>query len=178
MPRSAERILTTHTGSLPRPAALLTLLTAAEQSGVEGDGNRDRVRDAVCETVRLQVIAGIDVVSDGEMSKPGFAHYIKDRLTGFQGAAAARPFAPGDLRDLPEVARNLFTQDGRDLPRPLMPTNDGPIAYVGWDALAEDLTNLSGAVADEPVSAAFLPAISPGSVAMLLGTSYFANREE
>jgi 5-methyltetrahydropteroyltriglutamate--homocysteine methyltransferase len=177
MPRSAERILTTHTGSLPRPAELLSLPVAAEQSGADGDDRRDRVRDAVREVVRQQVVAGIDVVSDGEMSKPGFAHYIKDRLTGFQGAVAARPFAPGDLRDYPEVARSLFTQDGRELPRPLMPTNDGPIVYVGWDALAEDLANLSGAVVAEAATAAFLPAISPGSVAMLLGTTYFANRE-
>src|SRR5690349_6466537 len=176
MLRSAERILTTHTGSLPRAVDLLPLHTVAEQSGADGDLQLERVRAAVREAVRKQVAAGIDVVSDGEMSKPGFAHYIKDRLTGFQGEAAARPFAPSDLRDFPDVARNLFTQEGRELPRPSMPTNDGPIAYVGWDALATDLANLAGAVADEPVAGAFLPAISPGSVAMLLGTTYFASR--
>jgi 5-methyltetrahydropteroyltriglutamate--homocysteine methyltransferase len=82
----------------------------------------------VHEVVQRQVAAGIDVVSDGEMGKPGFAHYVKDRLTGFQGGAAQRPFAPRDLLDFPEVARHLFVANGKELPRPSMPTNDGPIA--------------------------------------------------
>jgi 5-methyltetrahydropteroyltriglutamate--homocysteine methyltransferase len=174
MRQSVERILTTHTGSLPRPADLLPLLVADSE---DGNIRRERVRSAVREAVRQQVAAGIDVVSDGEMSKPGFAHYIKDRLTGFQGEPSSRPFAPADLRDFPEVARNLFSQDGKEQPRPLMPTNDGPVSYVGLDALAEDLTNLSQATTGEAVTEAFLPAISPGSVAMLLGTTYFASRE-
>jgi 5-methyltetrahydropteroyltriglutamate--homocysteine methyltransferase len=178
MRRSDTRILTTHTGSLPRPAELLPVLLAAEHPDVNSELRRDRVRSAVQEVVRKQVAAGIDVVSDGEMSKPGFAHYIKDRLTGFQEKAAPRPFAPGDLHDFPEVARNLFTQDGRELPRPPVPTNDGPIAYVGGDPLAEDLRNLSETLVNEQVTEAFLPAISPGSVAMLLGTTYFASRDE
>jgi 5-methyltetrahydropteroyltriglutamate--homocysteine methyltransferase len=76
------------------------------------------------------------------------------------------------------VARRLFSADGKEQPRPPMPTNDGPISYVGWDQLATDLDNFSAAVANQPVADAFLPAISPGSVAMLMGTAYFGSRRD
>jgi 5-methyltetrahydropteroyltriglutamate--homocysteine methyltransferase len=112
------------------------------------------------------------------MGKPGFAHYVKDRLTGFQGEASSRPFAPRDLTDFPEVARHLFTVDGHELPRPPMPTNDGPISYVGRERLATDLDNLSAAVAEAPVAEAFMPAVSPGCVAMLMESVYFDDRRD
>ena len=128
------------------------------------------------DAVRRQVAAGIDVISDGEMGKPGFAHYVKDRLTGFQGPAASRPFAPRDLLDFPEVARSLFVSDGKELPRPMMPTNDGPISYVGWDQLAADLDALSAEVENQPVEEVFLPAVSPGCVAMLMGSTHYHGR--
>jgi 5-methyltetrahydropteroyltriglutamate--homocysteine methyltransferase len=112
------------------------------------------------------------------MGKPGFAHYIKDRLTGFQGEAAPRPFEPRDLRDYPEVANQLFSVDGKAQPRPPMPSNDGPIAYIGWDQLTADLDTLAAEIEDQPVAEAFLPAISPGCVAMLMGTTYFSDRRD
>src|SRR5689334_337518 len=129
MQRSVDRILTTHTGSLPRPPDLLPALLASDPTRVD----RNRVEAAVQEAVGRQVAAGIDIVSDGEMSKPGFAHYVTARLTGFGGTAAPRPFAPADLRDYPDVAQRLFSDGGDARPRPPMPTNDGPIAYVGWE---------------------------------------------
>jgi 5-methyltetrahydropteroyltriglutamate--homocysteine methyltransferase len=130
----------------------------------------------VHEAVQRQVAAGIDIISDGEMGKPGFAHYVKDRLTGFQGPAASRPFAPRDLLDFPEVARSLFVSDGKELPRPMMPTNDGPISYIGWSQLAADLDALSTEFECHPVEEAFLPAVSPGCVAMLMGTTHYQSR--
>jgi len=178
MKRSTDRILTTHTGSLPRPPDLVPLLLGTDQAGADGDAVRDRVRSAVREAVNKQVAAGLDVVSDGEMGKPGFAHYVKDRLTGFQGEAAPRPFAPRDLLDFPEVARHLFSADGDERPRPPMPTNDGPIAYVGWDRLAADLDNFTAALENQAATEAFLPAVSPGCAAMLMGTAYFGNRRD
>ena len=176
MKRSTERILTTHTGSLPRPPDLLAALLGPVGSIAESE-LRDRVRAAVGEVVQKQAVAGIDVVSDGETGKPGFAHYIKDRLTGFQGAAAPRPFAPRDLLDYPDVARHLFVSDGKQLPRPPMPTNDGPIAYEGRKQLGMDLDNFSAAIEGLPVEG-FLPAVSPGCVAMLMGTTYYPNRRD
>ena len=86
MKRSTDRILTTHTGSLPRPAELRALLTAQE-AGTPPDRAvlDDAVRTAVGQVVKQQVAAGLDVVNDGEQGKPGYATYIKDRVTGFGG---------------------------------------------------------------------------------------------
>lgn len=172
MKRSTDRILTTHTGSLPRPPDLVPLLLGRADSAASDELIREAVRDAV----RKQVAAGIDVVSDGEMGKAGFTSYVKDRLTGFQGTAAPRPFAPRDLLDFPEVAQRLFHPTAEE--RPPMPTNDGPIAYMGEDRLATELDDFAAALADQPVAEAFLPAVSPGCVAMLMGTVYFEERRD
>ena len=177
MKRSTDRILTTHTGSLPRPPDLVPMLLG-ETEATDRDAVRQRVRAAVREAVEKQVAAGIDVVSDGEMGKPGFAHYVADRLTGFQGPAAPRPFHPRDLLDYPEVERRLMGGEAEARPRPPMPTNDGPIAYVGQQHLAADLETLAVSLAGQPVAEAFLPAVSPGSVAMLMGTTHFPHRRE
>jgi 5-methyltetrahydropteroyltriglutamate--homocysteine methyltransferase len=103
---------------------------------------------------------------------------VKDRLSGFQGHAAPRPFAPRDLLDFPEVARRLFVSDGKELPRPPMPANDGPIAYIGWDQLAAELDTFTAAIENQFVAEAFLPAVSPGCVAMLMGTMYYDLRRD
>jgi 5-methyltetrahydropteroyltriglutamate--homocysteine methyltransferase len=176
MKRSTTRILTTHTGSLPRPPDLVPLLLGKSGNPVDTDSVRERVRTAVAEAVRRQVAAGIDVVSDGEMGKPGFTHYVKDRLTGFRGTATQRPFSPRDLVEYPDVARRLFDPTAEE--RPPMPTNDGPIAYVGEDRLAEELDDFAAALESLPVAEAFLPAVSPGCVAMLMGTVHFADRRD
>jgi 5-methyltetrahydropteroyltriglutamate--homocysteine methyltransferase len=176
MRRSQDRILTTHTGSLPRPPDLVPMLLGTAGAPADGDSVRVRVAEAVRDAVQKQVAAGIDVVSDGEMGKPGFAHYVKDRLTGFQGPADSRTFAPRDLLDFPEVARRLF--DPAAEPRPPMPTNDGPIAYMGYDKLEADLDTLTSALTAHPAVEAFLPAVSPGCVAMLMGTTHFPSRRD
>ena len=84
MKRCTERILTTHTGSLPRPTDLLALIKAMETGTGDMAAFEARVRSAVTEIVRAQIEAGIDVVNDGEMGKPSYATYVKDRLTGFE----------------------------------------------------------------------------------------------
>jgi 5-methyltetrahydropteroyltriglutamate--homocysteine methyltransferase len=113
------------------------------------------------------------------MGKPGFVQYIQDRLTGFQGNDASRRFSPRDLLDYPEVAERLFvTTEGKEQPRPPMPANDGPVEYIGQKQLETDLDNLSAALDNQHVAEAFLPAISPGSVAMLLGTIFYPSRRE
>jgi 5-methyltetrahydropteroyltriglutamate--homocysteine methyltransferase len=176
--KSTERILTTHTGSLPRPPDLAAALLGSDGSRADAERQRQRARDAVHEAVQRQVAAGIDVISDGEMGKPGFAHYVKDRLSGFQGQDSPRPFAPRDLLDFPEVAQRLFVSEGKALPRPAMPTNDGPITYIGWDQLAADLDTLAAEVENHSIDEAFLPAVSPGCVAMLMGTTHYPSRRE
>jgi hypothetical protein len=89
----ADRILTTHAGSLPRPADLLPLLVAKETGGGASENDlRNAARAAVLQTVRQQAAAGVDVVGDGEMSKPSYASYPKDRLTGFGGELTVEEF--------------------------------------------------------------------------------------
>src|SRR5262249_7334039 len=112
MKRSTDRFLTTHTGSLPRPDDLIRTMFAREEGvPVDADALAARMRSAVAEVVGGQAAAGIDVVDDGEMSKPSYATYIKDRLTGFGGAS--QPLQYRDLVDFPEMARRVFGDPGR-----------------------------------------------------------------
>src|SRR5215469_11888713 len=107
MQPTADRILTTHSGSLPRPAEFLPLLLAQE-AGQPVDGARfhDQVRAAVRETVQRQAEAGVDVLNDGEVSKPSYATYVKDRLTGFGSDSSVEAIlAPvHDLSEFPDFA--------------------------------------------------------------------------
>src|SRR5262245_6931156 len=112
MKRSTRRILTTHTGSLPRPQDLLAIMTAKEaDEPYDRDALNASVQSAVTAIVGRQAEAGVDVINDGEMSKPGYSNYIKDRMAGFGGESAGLGSgAPrlGDLRDFPEYAARLF----------------------------------------------------------------------
>ena len=112
MKRSTDRFLTTHTGSLPRPADLIRTMFAKEEGVVVDRGAlQERIASAVAEVVRRQAQAGIDIVNDGEMSKPSYATYIKDRLAGFGGTSNS--FVYQDLIDFPELARRVFGDPGR-----------------------------------------------------------------
>src|SRR5215468_7940978 len=112
MKQSTERFLTTHTGSLPRPDDLIRMMFAKEEGvPVDGAALAARVRAAVAEVVRKQVEAGVDIVDDGEMSKPSYATYPKDRLSGFEGAS--HPLQYRDLVDFPGMAKRVFGDPGR-----------------------------------------------------------------
>jgi 5-methyltetrahydropteroyltriglutamate--homocysteine methyltransferase len=176
MKRSTERILTTHTGSLPRPPGLLQLLVdRAEGRPVDRGALREAARSAVRAAVRRQVEAGVDVVSDGEMSKPGFANYVQDRMTGFGGENDAS-FSLSDVRDYPDLA--ALIQRGSPGTRRSRPGNDGPIEYVGRDDLAADLDDLAAALRDEPVAEAFVPAASPGCVVQIMPSTHYPTRRD
>ena len=104
MKRSGEKILTTHTGSLPRPRDLLDLVDAKERGDLQDLERFDAsARTAVARIVEMQAETGLDVVSDGEQSKPGYATYAKDRLTGFEGESTVRMQV--DLEESPEFSR-------------------------------------------------------------------------
>src|SRR5262249_18631289 len=107
MKHSTERFLTTHTGSLPRPDDLVRMMYAKEE-GVPVDAAvlAARVRAAVAEVVRKQRDAGVDLVNDGEVSKPSYATYIKDRLDGFGGTG--NTFVYQDLAEFPRLAQRVF----------------------------------------------------------------------
>src|SRR5262245_40441488 len=107
MKRSTERFLTTHTGSLPRPDDLIRMMYAKEEGvPVDRAALAARVREAVADVVRRKVAAGIDLVNDGEMSKPSYATYIKDRLAGFGGTG--NTFVYQDLAQFPRLAQRVF----------------------------------------------------------------------
>jgi methionine synthase II (cobalamin-independent) len=139
MKRSEGRFLTTHTGSLPRPADLIRMMFAKEEGvPVDQAALSARIRSAVAEVVRQQVEAGLDVVNDGEVSKPSYATYIKDRLHGFGGTS--QPLQYQDLVDFPELARRVFSDPGRSRRR--TPACNGPISVPDVRAVHTDVESL------------------------------------
>jgi 5-methyltetrahydropteroyltriglutamate--homocysteine methyltransferase len=144
MIRSADRFLTTHTGSLPRPDDLIRMMYAKEEGvPVEPAALAARVRDAVAEVVKKQLDAGIDIVNDGEMSKPSYATYVKDRLAGFGGAG--NTFVYQDLAEFPNLAKRVFGDPGRS--RRKTPACNAPIQVRDADAAKADVDNLKTALA-------------------------------
>jgi 5-methyltetrahydropteroyltriglutamate--homocysteine methyltransferase len=170
---SFERILTTHAGSLPRPEALLRLLFD-EASGRPVDPvRRDAaLKAAVRECVRAQLDAGLDLISDGEMSKPSYATYAKDRLTGY-GGEGHMPSA-ADLAEFPTYARRLFADPGIASLR--TPSCIGPVAYQGRAALERDLVSLRQALPSTGTRA-FVTAASPGVVALFLENAHYPTED-
>ncbi|MGH7365813.1 MAG: methionine synthase [Candidatus Rokuibacteriota bacterium] len=158
MKRSLDRILTTHAGSLPRPADLLAMAPGQTAHGA-------RVRRAVADVVRRQSEQGLDVVTDGEMSKPSFVTYVTERLSGFEPsrepgsvpwagsreAMAFPEFYGPTLRRSPNAAAPRFVCTG-------------PVAYVGHARVQADIDNLRAALAGVRVEEAFIPAISPSNI--------------
>src|SRR5688572_1117257 len=139
MRRSTERFLTTHTGSLPRPADLIRMMYAKEEGvPVDRAALAARVRMAVAEVVNKQAEAGIDIVNDGEMSKPSYATYVKDRLAGFGGSG--NTFVYQDLVAFPNLAKRVFGDPGRS--RRKTPACNAPIAVRDPQAVRTDIDNL------------------------------------
>lgn len=173
MKRSIDRILTTHTGSLPRPSALAEILVARETGAPYDEvAFEEAVRGAVSESVAQQCETGLDVVNDGEMSKFFYATYIKERLTGFDGENLTRPIA--DAREFPEFA-DRSTTSARSLRR--TPACTGPIGYRGETELRRDIANLTSALAGKALSEAFMSAASPGVVSCFIQNQYYPDTE-
>ncbi len=171
---SRSRILTTHTGSLPRPEALIRSMFAKEE-GVPVDGAQlaAQIQRAVTMVVQRQVEAGVDVVNDGEMSKPSYATYIKDRLTGFEGSS--EPLVYQDLAEFPEMARRVFGDPGRA--RRKTPGCNGPIAVKDARAAELDAENLGAAMASAGAKRGFMSAASPGVVSLFFKNHHYPSHE-
>ena len=175
MKRSTDRFLTTHTGSLPRPEDLIRTMFAKEEGvPVDAAALAARIRAAVIEVVHKQTAAGIDVVDDGEMSKPSYATYPKDRLTGFGGAS--HPLQYRDLVDFPGMARRVFGDPGRA--RRKMPACTGPIAVRESGAADADAANLAAALTGAGAHEGFLTAASPGVISLFFRDEYYGNHEK
>src|SRR2546422_1148027 len=171
MKRSTERILTTHTGSLPRPEDLTTMLYAKDKGELQDQAAfEERVRTATAEVVRKQIECGVDIVNDGETGKVGYSTYVKDRLTGFAGEAT--PVRAADLLEFPEYARRALRAN-----RMQRPVCTGPIAYKDKEALRKDLENFKAALQGVEPEEAFLSAASPGVISVFLKNDYYPNHE-
>jgi 5-methyltetrahydropteroyltriglutamate--homocysteine methyltransferase len=174
MRRSTERFLTTHTGSLPRPDDLVRMMYAKEGGvPVERRALAARVRAAVAEVVERQVAAGIDLINDGEMSKPSYATYIKDRLDGFGGTG--NTFIYQDLADFPRLAQRVFGDPGRS--RRKTPACNAPIAVRGTGDAEADVANLKAAIGGRPPGEAFISAASPGVVSLFFRNDHYKDHE-
>jgi 5-methyltetrahydropteroyltriglutamate--homocysteine methyltransferase len=174
MKRSTERFLTTHTGSLPRADDLVRTMFAKEEGvPIDPAALKARIRLAVADVVEQQVEAGIDIVNDGEMSKPSYATYIKDRLTGFGGES--RPLTYQDLVDFPDFARRVFGDPGRA--RRKTPGCNGPISLRDAEAAAVDVDNLQAALSQVKAEEGFLSAASPGVIALFFHNGHYPSEE-
>jgi 5-methyltetrahydropteroyltriglutamate--homocysteine methyltransferase len=174
MKRSSERFLTTHTGSLPRPEDLIRAMFAKEEGvPVDTAALARRIRRAVGEVVAKQAQAGIDIVNDGEMSKPSYATYIKDRLKGFGGES--HPLQYQDLVEFPELARRVFGDPGRR--RRKTPGCNGSISLRDAEAAATDVDNLKTALADQPAEQGFMTAASPGLISLFFHNGHYPSHE-
>ncbi len=174
MRRSTERFLTTHTGSLPRPADLIRMMFAKEEGvPVEPAALAARVRAAVTEVVAKQVAAGIDLVNDGEMSKPSYATYVKDRLSGFGGTG--NTFVYQDLAEFPSLAQRVFGDPGRS--RRKTPACNAPIAVRDPVAASVDVADLKAALAAAGRADGFMSAASPGVVSLFFRNEYYKDHE-
>ncbi len=175
MKRSTERFLTTHTGSLPRPPALIRAMFAKEEGvPVDRDALEAAISCAVDDVVARQQHAGVDIVDDGEMSKPSYATYIKDRLNGFGGRS--NQFVYQDLADFPVLQRRVFGDPGRS--RRQTPACTAPIAMRDHQAVKADLAHLTAALGKNPAPEAFLTAASPGLISLFFRNDYYRTREE
>jgi 5-methyltetrahydropteroyltriglutamate--homocysteine methyltransferase len=176
MRRSVERILTSHTGSLPRPDELLELMLARESGqAVDAAQLARAVQGAVASVVQRQADVGLDVVNDGEMSKVGFMNYVKDRLASFGGGRVGREIVRTDVEEFPTFAQRLAADRRRGVA--VVPSCDGPITYQHPNAYREDVANLQAALDGVTVEEAFLSAASPGIVAAVIANTYYPSYE-
>ena len=172
--RSLDRFLTTHTGSLPRPDDLIRMMYAKEEGvPVDPAALNARVRTAVAEVVKKQTDAGVDLVNDGEMSKPSYATYVKDRLAGFGGTG--NTFVYQDLSEFPRLEKRVFGDPGRS--RRKTPACNAPISVRDAQAPQVDADNLRAAVNGVKVAGGFMSAASPGVVSLFFRNDHYKDFE-
>ena len=172
MDASTDRILTTHVGSLPRSKAVTDLVFGWEQGEAQPDAE-SILAGAVHDVVARQVQAGVDLVSDGEMSKISYATYIKDRVTGFEGDSERR--APSDLEAFPGFLERQAASGGT--PNYRRPCCVGPIAVKDTAPVQGDIRRLQAAVAASGPTGAFMNAASPGVIALFQPNRHYPSHE-
>jgi 5-methyltetrahydropteroyltriglutamate--homocysteine methyltransferase len=172
--------LTTHSGSLPRPSDFLPVVLARDAGQVPDDARFwDQARAAVRETVQREADAGLDVLNDGEMSKPSYATYVKDRLTGFTGEGSREEVLAQvrGLQEFPDFAEKL-SQTRTAVSAIRFTTCDGPVSYVGQRAVQADIDNLKAAVEGIPAAGTFMSSASPGVISVFSPNRHYASQED
>ena len=174
MKSSSERILTTHVGSLPRSKAVTDGVFAKENEQPYNEQElASTIASAVNDVVAKQVAVGVDVVSDGEMSKISYATYIKDRITGFEGDSERNP--PSDLEEFPGFLKRQSSSGGT--PSYRRPCCVAEIKVKDMQPLQEDLNNLSAAVNQHQPLEGFMNAASPGVIALFQPNHHYDTHE-
>ncbi len=177
MQRSTEHILTTHTGSLPRPYELRQLLLARESGQAVDKAQFDeQVQQAVFATTQQEVATGIDIISDGEMSKPGFTTYVRYRLTGFGGES--EPFTPQDMLRHPDLMQQR-AGGGRFGTAIMPPACIGEVKVSDPDAIIAEVEQFKKALHRQEGSyeEAFMTAASPGVLVQNLENKFYPTEE-
>jgi 5-methyltetrahydropteroyltriglutamate--homocysteine methyltransferase len=175
---SNERILTTDVGSLPRPPALLDILLAREESrAVDESLFETRTAQAVNEIVEKQVDAGIDIVSDGEMSKPSYTMYVKHRINGIATSAEAEEKGRKIMVGLDQLEHPDFMERMNNFRQIPFPGCVGPISYRDTKPLERDLAHLGAAVTEHHPLEAFITAPSPGILTRFIPDTYYKNED-
>lgn len=168
-------IKTTHVGSLPRTQKVVDFIFAREKKISFSQEDFDKaMSEAVLETVKKQVKAGINIVSDGETSKISYATYVKDRYTGFDGDSPRN--APADLQQFPSFLKRLADDGGT--PQYSRPMCVGEVTSKGQGELDKDIANLKSAVSASGAEKGFMNAASPGVISLFLQNDYYPSREK
>jgi 5-methyltetrahydropteroyltriglutamate--homocysteine methyltransferase len=173
MADTGDRILTTHAGSLPRPAELADMIWARmDGQEVDDDELEQRIDGAVAEVVAKQREAGIDLISDGEMSKTGFSTYINERFSGFDGRSE---FQADDVADFPDLAMRLFNTPA--MAHLVFSNCVGAVELADKQAVHRDIERLQGSLDGADPSTAFMGAISPGQIAFNYPDQHYGSHE-
>ena len=174
MKRSSTRILTTHTGSLPRPQSMLDLLMSDQDGDLSDRSSLQKsVHESVADVVKLQVNSGLDIINDGEQGRVDYTVFVKDLLTGFEGESTA-PIGAGD-DEFPELAELL-----RPFASPFQtrPACVGPVGWKDFASIEEDIANLKAAMSGIEAEEVFMTSPSPGQISRFLHNQYYASDEE
>jgi 5-methyltetrahydropteroyltriglutamate--homocysteine methyltransferase len=182
MKQSIDRILTTHVGSLPRPDDLFELMLAKmDGENVDERAYLARTREAVNESVQKQIEVGLDIVNDGEMSKPSFITYATARLDGLERQEGVRPSPFANTREtaaFPEYYQSTVAEQVSSRRRRARMVCVGPIKYKGQEELKSELERLRGALSNKNVTEAFVPSIAPSNIETTTPNQYYSTDEK
>jgi len=176
MKRSTNKILTTHTGSLPRPQNVVDLLIAEEENkGTQTIELEDAVNEAIDYVVKKQISAGLDIINDGEQARPDYTSHVKDRLAGYDGPSSPPIVGTGE-EGFPELNEMLGRQFSSTLQN--RPTCSGPVGWKDWSAVEQDINRAQSVFNIASATETFMTSPSPGQISRYLKNIYYSTEEE